>query len=60
MDKRRASEITASQNMIDVTYNGRLVYIENVNPVKDKASIHYLDQPEFSQEVQVTQLVEAK
>lgn len=60
MDKRRASEITASQNMIDVTYNGELVYIENVNPVRDMASIHYLRQPHFSQEVPVTQLVEGK
>lgn len=58
MDKRRASEITASQNMIDVTYNGELIYIENVNPVKDMASIHYLNQPHYSQEVPVTQLVE--
>lgn len=60
MDKRRAAEITASQNMIDVTYNGELIYIENINPVRNTASIHYLNQPEYSQEVDVTKLVEAK
>lgn len=60
MDKRRASEITASQDMIDVTYNGNLVYIENINPTKDAASIHLLNQPENSQEVHLTQLVEVK
>lgn len=60
MDKRRATEIVSSNDMVDVTYNGRLVYIEDVNPTKDFASIHYLNQPGNSQQVSLTQLVEAK
>jgi len=60
MNKSRASEIASSKEMVDVTYNGRPIYIENVNPNKDAASIHYLNQPRYTQEVSVTQLMEAK
>lgn len=59
MDKKRAREITSSLETINVTYNGNPIYIEDVNPNKDTASIHYLNQPEFSQEVHLTQLVES-
>ncbi|MBE5965777.1 MAG: H-type small acid-soluble spore protein [Lachnospiraceae bacterium] len=59
MDRRRASEIISSLEMADVTYNGRLIYIEEINPAKDSASVHYLDQPHYSQEVPLTHLVEA-
>lgn len=58
MDKGRAKEIASSPEMVDVTYDGRSVYIEDVNPNRDTASIHFLDQPHYSQEVNVTQLVE--
>lgn len=60
MNKSRAMEIASSPEMIDVTYNGDLIYIEDVNPNRDTASIHSLNRPENSQEVHVTQLVEAK
>jgi small acid-soluble spore protein H (minor) len=60
MNRARAVEITDSRDMVDVTYNGRLIYIEDINPTKDTASIHYLNQPGFSQEVQLTQLTEIK
>jgi small acid-soluble spore protein H (minor) len=60
MDIRRATEIASSPNMVDVTYNGRSIYIETVNAAKDTASVHYLNQPHNSQEVSLTQLVEAK
>ena len=60
MDKRRAQEIASSPDMIDVTYNGRSIYIENVNPNKDMASIHYLNQPGNSREVHVTELTETR
>lgn len=60
MNKSRAMEIAASPEMIDVTYNGDLIYIEDVNPNRDTASIHLVNRPENSQEVHVTQLVEAK
>jgi len=58
MDKNRAKQIATSPVMADVTYDGRSVYIENVNPVKDTASIHFLDQPHVSREVHLTQIVE--
>jgi small acid-soluble spore protein H (minor) len=58
MDKRRAGEIASSPEMVHVTYDGRPIYIENVNPNKDTASVHFLNQPHYSQEVDVTQLVE--
>ncbi|NLP33806.1 MAG: H-type small acid-soluble spore protein [Clostridiales bacterium] len=58
MDRKRASEIISSLEMANVTHNGRQVYIEGINPVKDRASIHYLDQPHYSHEVPLTHLVE--
>jgi len=60
MDRRRATEIAASPNMIDVTYNGKPIYIEKISTTKDTASVHYLDQPSNSQEVHLTQLVELR
>lgn len=60
MDRRRATEIADSAEMIPVTYNGDSVYIEDIHPTKDAASIHLLNQPHYSQEVQLTQLVEGK
>lgn len=60
MNTRRAREIASSPEMIDVSYNGKLVYIEDVISEKDTASIHYLDQPEYSRYVSLTQLVESK
>ncbi|MDF2822367.1 MAG: small acid-soluble spore protein H-type [Clostridiales bacterium] len=58
MNRKRAKEIASSPEMMAVTYNGSPIYIEDVNPTKDSASIHYLDQPHNSQEVSLTQLVE--
>jgi small acid-soluble spore protein H (minor) len=60
MDRRRATEIASSPDMIDVTYDGELIYIENINTVRDTASVHYLSQPGNSREVELTQLVEAR
>ncbi len=60
MDIKRAKEITTLPDMVDVTYNGDLIYIENVNPDKNTASIHALDHPSNSREVHVTQLVESR
>ncbi len=60
MDKKRASEISHSPEMVHVTCNGEAVYIENVNPNKDMCSIHSLDNPGNSKEVHCTQLVESE
>lgn len=58
MDKKRAREIAASNEMINVSYDGRPIYIEDINPTKDSASIHFLNQPGYTQEVALNQLVE--
>ncbi|PKM51636.1 MAG: H-type small acid-soluble spore protein [Firmicutes bacterium HGW-Firmicutes-7] len=58
MDKKRAMDIASSLTMANVTYNDAQVYIENVNETKDAASIHFLNQPEKSQEVSLSSLVE--
>jgi small acid-soluble spore protein H (minor) len=60
MDRTRAVEIASSPEMVPVTYNGNLIYIEDINPNKDAASIHYLNQPQYSQVVSLTQLIESK
>jgi small acid-soluble spore protein H (minor) len=60
MDKKRAREIATSNELINVSYDGRPIYIENINPTKDAASIHFLNQPGYSQEVALNQLVESK
>jgi small acid-soluble spore protein H (minor) len=58
MNISRAREIVVKPDMVHVTYNGEPIYIENVNPAKETASIHLLNQPHYSQEVSLTQLVE--
>ncbi|MBH1940927.1 H-type small acid-soluble spore protein [Mobilitalea sibirica] len=58
MNRSRAKEIVTSPEMVNVTYDGQPIYIENVNPTRDTASIHFLNRPEYSQEVHLTQLVE--
>ncbi len=58
MDIRRAEEIASSADMVNVTYDGEPIYIEQVNSVKDTASIHFLNRPESSEEVSLSQLVE--
>lgn len=60
MDKDRAQEITKSPDMVAVFYNERAIYIEDVNPTKEAASIHYIDQPSNSEEVPLYLLVEGK
>lgn len=58
MDKRRAKEIASSPIMVNVTYNGTPIYIESVNDNKETANIHPLNQPNNSQEVSITNLLE--
>jgi len=58
MDTRRAKEILSSPSMINVTYNGKEIYIENVNETAETANIHPLNQPEQKQEVPLTSLME--
>lgn len=58
MDKKRAKIIASSPVMVNVTYNGAPVYIENVNESNDTAKIYLLNQPKNRQEVPITSLIE--
>lgn len=58
MDSTRAREIVSSRDMVHVTYNETPIYIELVNTNKGTASIHALDEPERSQEVSLSSLIE--
>jgi len=58
MNTRRAKEIVSSPNMINVTYNGQEIYIENVNESNETAKVHPLNQPEKKQEVPLNSLRE--
>jgi small acid-soluble spore protein H (minor) len=60
MDRNRATQIATSPEMANVTYDGRPIYIEKVSSTNDTASIHFLNQPHYSQEVNLTQLIETK
>ena len=57
MDTKRAREIAASPNMIDVIHNGVPIYIENV--LNDStAAIHTLGNPNNRQKVNISDLIE--
>ncbi|MGI6318990.1 MAG: H-type small acid-soluble spore protein [Firmicutes bacterium] len=58
MDVLRAQEIANSPVMVNVTYNGDLVYIEHVDREKQIATIHSLSNPNIKQSVSVTNLQE--
>jgi small acid-soluble spore protein H (minor) len=58
MDQKRAKEIASSPVMVNVSYNGTQIYIENVNGKNNSAYIHPLNQPGNRQEVPLTTLVE--
>lgn len=42
MDKQRAKEIASLPTMVNVTYNGTPIYIENVSESAETASVHFL------------------
>ncbi|MDQ0351479.1 H-type small acid-soluble spore protein [Alkalibacillus filiformis] len=58
MNLMRAKEIKDDPNMKNVVYNGKYVYIEDVNDEKQKAIIHYLKESGKEFEVDVTELKE--
>ncbi|MBP1080595.1 small acid-soluble spore protein H [Bacillus capparidis] len=58
MDIQRAQEIVASPEMINVTYNGVSVYIQNIDEKSEMASIYPLDEPNKEQEIPLTSLME--
>lgn len=58
MDKKRAGAIVSLPTMVDVTYNGKPIYIESVNDNKGTAMIHPISEPSNRQEVSVSSLIE--
>nr|MDH3153688.1 small acid-soluble spore protein H [Bacillus licheniformis]MDH3164296.1 small acid-soluble spore protein H [Bacillus licheniformis] len=58
MNTRRAQEIVESPDMVDVTYNGRPIYIQRVDEQNETARIFPLGQPENEQEVPLANLKE--
>ena len=58
MNKQRAKEIVEEPVMVKVTYNGKPIYIQNVDDASDTARIYPLDQPENEQNVPLDMLTE--
>lgn len=58
MDDKRAREIVSSPNMTKVAYNGTPIYIENINSDNTTAKVHPIDQPNKSQTVNLSSLIE--
>ena len=59
MNTQRAQEIVdISPDMVDVTYNGRPIYIQRVDEQNETARIFPLGQPENEEEVPLANLKE--
>lgn len=58
MDPERAKQIAMSPIMANVTYEGRPIYIENVNESSMTADIHFLNNPENRRQIPLADLVE--
>ncbi|WP_203362718.1 H-type small acid-soluble spore protein [Bacillus sp. REN10] len=58
MNSQRAKEITASPEMIHVTYNGVPIYIQDVDAKSETARIYPLDHPDKEQTVPLRSLSE--
>lgn len=58
MDAQRAQEISSSQKMVSVSYNGKPVYIEHVDRSIGQATVHPIDNPTSKQSVSITDLKE--
>lgn len=54
----RAKDIKDDPNMKDVVYNGKYVYIHDVDDVSQKALINYTKKSEIEFDVDVTELKE--
>jgi len=58
MDVQRAQDITASPVMVDVTYNGKPVYIQRVDALNEMVTIYPLGQPHNERNVHLSSLRE--
>ncbi|MDY0409684.1 H-type small acid-soluble spore protein [Virgibacillus soli] len=58
MNRMRAEEIANSPDLQHVVYNGKRVYIQNVNSESDTARVYYLDDPSNEFDAQLSNLFE--
>lgn len=58
MNNQRAREIMESPETINVTYNGEMIYIQNVDDTNDTARVYPLNNPEAEQDVPLRMLKE--
>lgn len=58
MNVQRAQEIAESPTIANVMYNGKRIYIQNVDTAKETARIYPLDDPANEQEVPLRSLEE--
>jgi small acid-soluble spore protein H (minor) len=58
MDVRRAQEILDTPQTVNVSYDGKPIWIEEVYETSDTAKIHYIDQPDKKEHVQIQKLRE--
>jgi small acid-soluble spore protein H (minor) len=60
VNKQRAQEIAESPRMVNVTYNGKPIYIQHVDKKNETARIYPLGQPEMEEEVSLNSLIESE
>jgi small acid-soluble spore protein H (minor) len=58
MKLKRAQEILQSEDSIQVSLQGTPVWIERVDEMNESVTIHYINDPDRSQEVAVTRIEE--
>ncbi|WP_067729490.1 small acid-soluble spore protein H [Oceanobacillus damuensis] len=58
MNIQRAEQIVESPELINVTYNGKKIYIQHVDEQNKLARIYPLDDPQNEFDVQLEQLSE--
>lgn len=58
VEAQRAQEISSSQSIVSVLYNGTPVYIEHVDRSNGLATIHPLENPSSKQSVSIAELTE--
>ncbi|SEO60454.1 small acid-soluble spore protein H [Paenibacillus sp. OV219] len=59
MNAQRAQEIAESATMVDVTYDGKPIYIQHVDAENETARIYPLDQPNQEITISLNSLTEA-
>ncbi|MDQ0298485.1 small acid-soluble spore protein H (minor) [Salibacterium salarium] len=58
MDTKRAKDILASEHLINVTYQGDPIYIQDVDEQNNAAKVYELENPQQKHHVSVHELQE--